>query len=196
MIYHDIEQNTDAWLQLRKGHFTASAFNDLFMKPETAGYRNCIAKVAYERKTNELLPEKSFSNMYTDIGHEREQQARDQYMMETFSIVKNGGFCEIDEWVGCSPDGLVDNNGLIQIKCPKFSTIAFYKQNKKLPIDYDRQMQGELWVTDREWNDYYVFYPMITPFTIRLYRNDFLIKEIEKKVEEAKVEVLKLIEIL
>jgi hypothetical protein len=196
MIFHDVEQNTDEWLELRRGKFTASACTDLFLKPETAGYRKCISKVVYERKTGILLPDERYGSKSMATGHEREQLARDQYMIETFSVVKNGGFCEKDDWTGCSPDGLVDNKGLLQIKCPDFSTILDYKKTAKLPLNYMRQMQFELWVTEREWNDYYVFYPSITPFNIRLYRNDLLIKEIESKIEEAKKEVLTLIDII
>jgi hypothetical protein len=196
MIYHTVEQNTDAWLELRKGKFTASAFTDLYLKPETAGYRKCIARVVYERKTGVLLQEEKYNSKSMETGHEREQMARDQYMAETFTLVKNGGFCELNDWIGCSPDGLVDENGLIQIKCPDFSTILDYKKTGKLPINYLRQMQGELWVTGREWNDYYVFYPLITPFTIRLYRDDFLIKELSDKIKSAIEEVQKLIQIL
>jgi putative phage-type endonuclease len=196
MIYHDVQQNTDEWLNLRKGKFTASAANDLFLKPDTATYRKCIAKVVYERKTGVLLPEEKFTSKAIENGHEREQMARDQYIDETFTLVKNGGFCEMNEWIGCSPDGLVDENGLLQIKCPDFSTIVEYKQTGKLPLNYNRQMQFELMVTEREWNDFYVFYPLITPFTIRVPRDESLIKEIQDKVNEAIETVTKLLQII
>lgn len=196
MIYHDVQQNTDEWLNLRKGKFTASAANDLFLKPDTATYRKCIARVLYERKTGVLLPEERFASKSMDNGHEREQIARDQYMTETFSLVKNGGFCELNEWIGCSPDGLVDENGLLQIKCPDFSTIVEYKQTSKLPLNYNRQMQFELMVTGREWNDYYVFYPLIDPFVIRVDRDENLIKEIEDKLKQAIATVESLLKII
>jgi hypothetical protein len=185
MKYFDIQQNTDEWLNLRKGHFTASAANDLFLKPDTATYRKCIARVLYERKTGVLLPEEKFTSKSMENGHERESLARDQYMCETFSMLKNGGFCELNEWVGCSPDSLVGEDGLLQIKAPDFSTIVEYKQTGKLPLNYNRQMNFELWVTDRQWNDFFVFYPLIDPFIIRVYRDESLIKEIQDKVDHA-----------
>jgi len=196
MIYHDVQQNTDEWLNLRKGKFTASAANDLFLKPDTATYRKCIARVIYERKTGVLLPEEKFYSKAMETGHEREIYAIDQYMSETFTLVKNGGFCEWNEWIGCSPDGLVDENGLLQIKCPDFSTIVEYKQTAKLSLNYNRQMQFELMVTEREWNDFYVFYPLINPFTIRVFRDESLIKEIRDKVNQSIDIVTKLLTII
>lgn len=185
MKYFDVSQNTPEWLELRKGHFTASSANDLFLKPETAGYWNCITRVLYEKKIGQLLSEKKYNSESMSNGHEREPIAREQYENLTFTKVYNGGFCERDNWTGCSPDGLVGKDGLLQIKCPEFSTIAKYKDTGKLPLNYLRQMQFELMVTDRNWNDFYVFYPLIDPFIIRVNRDDFIIKEIESKLKLA-----------
>jgi hypothetical protein len=189
MTFFDIQQNTDEWLELRKGHFTASAAKDLFLKSETAGYRTCIARVLYEKKTGQLLTEKKYSNSSMDIGHERESQAIEQYELVTFTKVHNGGFCELNEWIGCSPDGLIGTSGMIQVKCPDFSTITEYIQTGKLPLNYSRQMQFELMVTGREWNDFFVFYPLIEPFIIHVERDEIMIKDIEKRVNEAINEV-------
>jgi hypothetical protein len=185
MKFYDIEQNTDQWLELRKGHFTASAFNDLFLKPETATYRKCIARVLYEKKTGILLPEERFSSKAMDTGHIREHEARELYESMTFTKVHNGGFFEFDEWLGCSPDGIIGDNGLIQIKCPDFSTIVDYKITGKMPINYLRQMQGELLVTGRKWNDYFVYYPNIEPFIVHLERDEDIISEIQSKLKTA-----------
>jgi putative phage-type endonuclease len=185
MKFFDIQQNTDEWLELRKGHFTASAFNDLFLKTDTAGYKKCIARVLYEKKTGQLLPEERYTSKAMENGHIREQEARSLYEIETFTKVKNGGFCELNDWVGCSPDGLIGNDGMLQIKCPEFSTIVEYKITGKMPINYLRQMQGELWVTGRKWNDYFVYFPKIEPFTIHLERDKNIISEIESKVNAA-----------
>jgi putative phage-type endonuclease len=196
MTYHDVSQNTDHWLDLRKGHFTASSATDLFLKPETAGYRKCIARVLYEKKTGALLPEERYNNKAMENGHEREIFAKEQYELKTFSKVYNGGFCELNEWIGCSPDGLVGENGLIQIKCPDFSTIVEYKRTGKLPLNYSRQMQFELLVTGREWNDFYVYYPLIEPFIIRVDRDGNIIKEIEEKLKNAIYEVQEFLKII
>lgn len=196
MTYYDIEQNTEEWFNLRRGKFTASGFNDLFLKPDTATYRKCIARVVYERKTGVLLPEERFNSKAMETGHEREYAAKELYMKETFSLVKNGGFCQLNDWVGCSPDGLVDENGMLQIKCPDFSTIIEYKQSGKLPLNYNRQMNGELWITGREWNDFFVFYPLIDPFIIRVYRDEKLIHEIKEQVDIAITTVEKILNII
>jgi hypothetical protein len=196
MIFYDCIQNTPEWLELRGGHFTASAANDLFLKPETAGYQNCISRVLFERKTGKLLNEKKYSNEAISNGHTREPLAIEQYEMITFTKVKNGGFCEfgtiedeLHSWIGCSPDGFVEEDGQIQVKCPEFATIKRYIETGKLPLNYARQMQFELMITGRLWNDFFVYYPEIQPFTIRVNRDEEMIKEIESKLNLAIAEV-------
>jgi putative phage-type endonuclease len=196
MRYFDIEQNTPEWLELRKAHFTASVITDLFLKPETAGYKNCIARVLYEKKTNQLLPEEKYNSKAMENGHLREQEARELYESMTFTKVHNGGFCEIDNWIGCSPDGLIGEDGMIQIKCPNFATIIECKKSGKMPINYLRQMQFEMWVTGRKWNDYFVYYPLIEPFIIHFERDESMILDIESKVNEAIKEVKNLLNLI
>ena len=83
MIVHNVKQNTEEWMKLRMGKFTSSSFGDLFMKKTTAGYQNAINKVVFERLTGET-PE-SFSNKWTDRGHELEPLAREAYELRTFN---------------------------------------------------------------------------------------------------------------
>jgi len=169
MIFHDIEQNTDEWMNLRKRKFTASSFKDLFMKETTATYQDAIYKVVFERLTDET-PE-SFSNDWMQRGHNLEAEAREWYELESYNKTHNGGFFEFNEWIGASPDGLVGKDGLVEIKCPKYSTLIRYLLDKKLPTIYEWQIHGQLWVADKQFCDFVAYHPKLTPLVIRIQRD-------------------------
>jgi len=181
MITHDVIQGTDEWNALRLGKFTASFFSDLFAKETTIAYQGLINKVVYERITGEI-PE-SYSNDYMARGSELEAQARQAYELETFNKVKEVGFIEISEWVGCSPDGLIGKDGLVEIKCPKWSTLIDYHLSGKIPSNYMYQMQGQLYVTERQWCDFYVWHPKFKPLLKRIGRAENIITAIKEKLE-------------
>jgi putative phage-type endonuclease len=181
--HHEINQNSEEWLELRKGKFTASTFKNLFLSKTTAGYNNEIYRVVYERLTGES-PE-SFNNEYMDRGHELEPFARNAYEMESFNTVLDGGFFELNDYVGCSPDGLVDEDGQVEIKCPKYSTHIKYLLDKKLPSEYLYQVHGQLYVTGREWSDFIAYHPQLEPQIIRVYPDNKIIEEIKTELEVA-----------
>jgi len=188
MKFYDIEQNTPEWVELRKGKFTASTFKDLFSKPTTVAYEKAIYKPVFERLTGES-PE-SFSNEWMERGHELEDEARQAYELETFNKVSNGGFVEMDEWIGCSPDGFVGEDGLIEIKCPAYNTHMNYLRKRKLPSQYKWQVHGQMWITNKQWCDFVSFYPGLPIFILRVNRDEKLIQELETilnvSIEEAK----------
>ena len=180
MIFHNISQNTDEWLELRRGKFTASIFNDLFMKETTATYQNALYKVAYERMTNDV-PE-SYTNYDMQRGHDLQPEAQAMYELETFNKVHNGGFFTHSDFVGASPDGLIGEDGLIEIKCPKYNTMIGYLLNsyrKKVPLEYMRQIQGQLYITNRKWCDFASYHPKLRPLIIRVERDEEMISEIQ-----------------
>ena len=180
MIHHKIDQNTDEWMELRRGKFTASAFRDLFMKETTATYRNSIYKVVYERLTGEQ-PE-SFSNDYMQRGHELEPLARREYELQTFETVKDGGFFELNEWIGASPDGLIGDDGLLEIKCPAYSTMIQYLIDQKLPTQYIKQVHGQLYVTGRKYCSFACYHPKLKMMIIRVERDEEIINDIKNKL--------------
>ena len=190
--YYNIEQGTEDWHKLRLGKFTASNFSTLFMKKTTKGYQNLINQIVYERLTNEI-PE-SFSNGWMERGLELEPAAIENYELETFNKVHRVGFVELNSWVGASPDGLVGTDGQVQIKCPKYSTLIEYLLSDKIPNDYYIQMQGELMVTERQWNDFYVYHPNLKPLLIRVHPDLEMFEAINTELIEAISEVQKRIE--
>lgn len=191
MIQYKVEQNSDEWFALRRGKFTASTFKDLFMGENTQGYKDAIYKVAFERLTN-TSPE-SFTNEYMQRGTELEPEARAWYEFEKNVEVIKAGFFEYNDWIGASPDGLVGDSGLIEIKCPKFSTMMDYLIKKELPKTYFHQVHGQLLVTDRQWCDFIAYHPSLPKFVLRVEREKKIDDEILDKLFRAIKEVEKII---
>lgn len=182
-MIHNVEQNSEEWLALRRGKFTASTFKDLFMGKETQGYKDAIYKVAFERLTN-TSPE-SFTNEYMQRGTELEPEAMAWYEFEKNVEVIKAGFFEYNDWIGASPDGLVGEDGLLEIKCPKYSTMMDYLIKKELPKTYYYQVHGQLLVTDRQWCDFLAYHPSLPKFVLRVERDKKIDDEILDKLFEA-----------
>ena len=193
MRFYNVEQNSEDWDNLRKEKFTCSTFDNLFMAKNTAGYRNTIYQVVFERLTGET-PE-SFKGNWMERGHEFEAEAKEKYELLTFNKVSNGGFFELNEWIGGSPDGIV-KPGLTEIKCPKYSTMIDYLITKKLPKIYEKQVQGQLYVTGAKWCDFFAYHPKLKPLIIRIERDESMIKEIEAKLTESIEKVKSILELL
>jgi putative phage-type endonuclease len=188
MIFHEIDQNSEEWLSLRQGKFTASSF----AAKTTAQYKKAIRKVVFERLTGES-PE-SFKNEWMDRGHELEQAAKEAYELYSFNTVKDGGFFEVNEWIGASPDGLIEDDGQIEIKSPAYNTFIDYILSGKVPTEYTYQIQGQLLVTGRKWSDFVAYHPKLPLIVIRVYPDEAIIQAINTALETAISEAKYMIE--
>ena len=154
MIFHDIEQNTDEWFDLRVGKITGSAVQKIMANEGKAfgdPAKDYAVKIALERITGESKGE-SYSNAHMERGHEQEPLARMEYENEYFCNVSNGGFFDCGN-EGCSPDGLVGSVGVIEIKSVIFSVhYKNVKRNDVMPT-YKWQNYFNLQKTGREWID-------------------------------------------
>lgn len=182
-VFHNILQNSDAWFELRKGRFTASTFKDLFSSKNTIGYQKAIYRPIFERLTDEI-PE-SFSSEYMERGHELEPFAKETYEMNNFVKIDNGGFFELGDWIGASPDGLIGSDGLIEIKSPAYNTMINYMIKKELPAIYKWQVYGQLYISGREWCDFMAYHPKLKPVIIRINRDEKIISELKDKLNES-----------
>lgn len=179
-IYHDVIQGSDEWHSLRSGKFTSSIFKDLFMKETTAGYEKAIYKVVFERLSGQKI-EEGFQSGYMKRGLELETEALEAYSLITFNKVTNGGFFELNEWIGASPDGLIGEEGQVQCKCPAFNTMINYLLKKELPYEYHYQVHGELLVTGRKWCDFLAYHPSLEAVIIRIDRDKKYARRLRKK---------------
>jgi len=180
MKHHIVEQNTTEWMALRAGKVTASEFKDCFSKETTQAFQNLIYKKRAEIRTGEI--EESFTNEWMQRGHLLEPEARKEYELTNLVSVEDGGFWEYSEFIGASPDGFVGEDGLLEIKCPKASTMERYMDENKLPSIYKWQIHGQMLCTGRQWVDFVVYHPMYELFQLRIERDSKLIKELEEQL--------------
>jgi hypothetical protein len=152
--FHDVAQNTDEWHALRLGRATASCFGT-FMANDGKAFgepANCYAlQIALERLTKRRA--ESFTNEHMERGYEQEPIARMLYAQEHFATIKNGGFFACGEF-GSSPDGLLGDDGLIEIKSVIPATHYATIRRGNYDPAYKWQMVGHLDCTGRDWVDF------------------------------------------
>lgn len=156
--FHNVDQNTDEWFSLRAGRLTSSKLGTIMANYGKAfgdPAKKYAVNIAIEQITGNPIAS-TFSNEHMERGHEQEPIARMIYEEENFCEVANGGFFG-SEFIGCSPDGLVDDDGLIEIK----SVIApvHFASIKRQDVDpaYKWQCVGNLYFTGRYWIDFISF---------------------------------------
>lgn len=184
MITLDIEQHTEEWYSARRGIPTASGFSKIVTsKGEPSKQaKKYMYQLAGERVAGSS--EEGFKSLYMNRGNEVEAEARAYYELITGNTVKQVGvvYKNDEKLFSCSPDGLVADEGGIQIKCPSMAVHVEYLINGKLPTDYFVQMQGELFVTERKWWDFVSYYPCLNPLIIRVERDDSFISKFEPEL--------------
>ena len=198
-IIETIEQGSPEWHELRRGVITASRFKDVMAKGAGKTRKSYMVELAAEilsSEVNHLEP-----NKYMQWGTETEPKAREYYEFVSDNTVKEVAFIKHATLnCGVSPDGLIDDNGGIEIKCPKTTTQIETFLSGKMPSSHKAQVQGCLWVSGREFWDFVSFDPRIdgesSYFIERIYRDEEYIKELEAAViafdEELQQMVLKL----
>ena len=190
-IYNDLEQGTEEWHTVRLGKFTAS--DAYAIASNGKGLETlCFEKVA-EIKTGKT--KESYTNGDIDRGKELESLARSSYEVETGIVATQVGFIEEDERVGCSPDGLVEDNGLVEIKCKSDSNYVKYLYDGKIDPAHEWQMQMQMLITGRKWVDYVVFNPNFekTVSIVRVKRNEESIKALQAGIAKGKETVEKIL---
>lgn len=154
MKIHKVKQQSEKWFKLKLGKLSAS--NAQAISADGAGLVTFVYKTVAEILSG--VREDTYVNPDMERGNEQEDTARSAYEMETGNMVKQVGFCELDEYVGASPDGLVGKDGLFEVKCPRASNYVKLLYTKKIDTAYVWQMQMQMLVTDRKWVDYVVFH--------------------------------------
>jgi putative phage-type endonuclease len=188
-IIESCEQGSEEWLSLRLGKITASRVKDVLTK----GRGTSPSKTA-ESYMMELIAEiltgnskPFFENDAMRWGTETEPQARAMYAVNNdFVDVKEVAFVEHNEQIGISPDGLVGDDGLLEIKCPNTTTQLKRALSDDYSSDYKAQIQMQLWVTEREWCDFLSFDPRLECaagyLQQRVMRDEEYIEEMKTKV--------------
>lgn len=182
ITYHDIGQRTEEWHQLRGGRFTSSQIAKLFSKETTLEFQNCIRQIVSERMIGDVVKEDSYDNQYMKWGREHEDEARERFEQETFIKVDKSGFFVYQNICGCSPDGLIDDDGLIEIKCPKATTQVKYLEENKFPAEYKYQVHSQMLFSGRSYCYFVSYHPQLPLFIKHVEKDDLIQQEIIDKV--------------
>lgn len=186
MLVHNCEQNSDAWYRIRLGIPTASEFHRIITptgkkSSQADGYANqLIAEMMLARSVTSFA-----GNSWTERGKELEPQAAIEYEITNGIKTELVGFCTDDlHTMGASPDRLVGENGLIEIKCVKPAVMIDYILSQEIDSDFKPQMQGQLLITGREWVDLVPFHPDMPPLAIRVQRDESYIKSLAAYMQD------------
>ena len=184
-----MEQGTDEWFTIRIGKVTASRVADVIAKTKT-GYSatrdNYMAQLVCERLTGQKG--ESFSNAAMQHGTDTEPLARAAYEAHQDILVDEVGFVPHPSIImaGASPDGLVGDDGLLEIKCPNTATHIETLLSQSVPGKYNTQMQFQMACTGRQWCDFVSFDNRLPEelqlFVKRVPRDNEFIKQMEDEV--------------
>jgi len=184
-----MEQRTEEWFKARLGKVTASKVADVMAKTKTgvsASRANYLSDLVVERLTGQQA--EFYQNDAMLHGVETEPQARMAYEAHKNVLVDEEGFIDhtsISNF-GCSPDGLIGSDGLIEIKCPNSKTHIDTLLSGKAPSKYIPQMQTQMAVTGRQYCDFVSFDPRLPEdlqlFIVRVERDDEYIAKLEEEV--------------
>lgn len=185
-----MEQRSDEWFAARVGKVTASRVSDVVARTKSgygASRANYMAELLIERITGR--PTEKFSSPAMVWGTETEEQARSEFEGTTGLLVLETGFVPHPFIVGsgASPDGLIGDGGLVEIKCPNSATHIETVLSETVPEKYVTQMMWQMACTGRQWCDFVSFdprapYPEMRLIVMRVKRDHQRIAALESEV--------------
>jgi putative phage-type endonuclease len=195
MILETATQRSEDWYAARLGKATASRFKDAIAVLKSGApaqaQRDYVTELVVERLTGQRVQKYVTAAMQWG---DHEPEARAAYERITGRIVEETGFVAHDTLMaGCSPDGLVDWDGLIEIKCPWNTANHIETLLNGMPTEHIPQVQGQMWITGREWCDFVSYDPRM-PEALQLHvqriqRDEAFIADLERRVTSFLAEV-------
>lgn len=175
----ECEQLSDEWWAARMGCVTASEFKSVMAKGEGKTRRAYMMKLLGEKLTGE--PADHYSNGHMERGHTMEGEARNLYAFLKDAEPRSVGFIRNGE-IGCSPDSLIGDDGMLEIKTRLPHLQLEVLLAGELPSENKAQVYGQLWVAEREWCDFVSYWPKLPLFVKRVYRDEKYIALIAREV--------------
>jgi hypothetical protein len=189
------DQGSEEWVKARLGIPTASEFHTVMAKGKDGGdskiRRTYMLKLVGEILTGEQMD--SFTNHHMERGKAMEEEARDLYAFMTDTSPECVGFIRNGD-KGCSPDSLVGDNGLVEIKTKLPHLQVDCLLGGRVPPDHKAQCQGALWVAEREWIDFVSYWPGLPLFVIRETRDEDYIGKLASAVDTFNDELAQMVE--
>lgn len=175
----DCVQGSPEWIAARLGIATASNFHAILAKGEGKTRASYMRKLAAEVITEE--EGESFRSPELERGHTMEVFARLEYSFMTETVPQLVGFVRNGD-AGCSPDGFVDDRGMVEFKSKRADLLIDVLFKDKFPGEHIAQTQGGLWVCEREWIDLCIYWPKMPLFVKRAQRDEPYIAGLAKEV--------------
>lgn len=187
MITLDCEQGTPEWLAARVGIPTASNFGSIITPTglQSTGRKDYLRQLAGEWMIGKPDPDAFTGSYWMKRGNELEAAARAYYQFMYDEPVIQIGFAYKDalRQFGCSPDGLIGDDGCWENKTPKLTTHVGYLEKGVMPGIYKPQTQGVMWICDRQWCDFMSFHPDTEPLIVRVMRDDDYISKMSEQMK-------------
>ena len=183
----DCEQGSPEWFAARLGIPTASRFSAVLAQ----GKGGADSKMRYtylKQLAGEIItgdPMEAYSNDKMDRGTKHEPDLRNRYAFERDVDVQQVGFIRMHQSLcktGCSPDGLIAADGMVEFKSAEPTVLIDILRSGKPPTEHMPQIQGSLWITGRKWCDLVIGWPKMPLFIRRIYWNDDYIASLSSAV--------------
>lgn len=191
----DCSQNDDDWHRHRSGLVTASQMKTVLANgkggTESKTRASYLRRLASEIITGEPL--ESFTSQAMARGHAMEDEARSYYAFlhdvepQQVGFIRNGR-------KGCSPDSLLGTDGLLEIKTQRGDLLIETLLKDQIPPEHIAQIQGQLWIAERDWCDLTVFWPAMPTFVRRAGRDEVYIAKLSDAVDRFNDELDELVE--
>lgn len=195
MQIFECEQGSDEWVQARLGIPTASQFATVLASGKGGG--ESVTRKAYLYKlAGEIItgePMDNYTNAYMDRGHEQEPEARSLYSFITDETVTPIGFIR-EGGAGCSPDALVGDDGVLEVKTCLPHIMVGYVLKGQFPPEHKAQTQGALWITGRKWVDIAIYHPKMPLFVRRAERDETYIEILAAEIARFNRELAEIVE--
>ena len=190
----DCQQGSQEWLKARLSVPSASNFSKILT---TKGTPSTQAKAYVDALVKEAIAGEPTYVKVTEAmkrGTELEPYARDRYILETGNQVQEVGFCLHDDYqAGASPDGLIGDDGGLEIKSPLGGTMVSYLRGGRLPSKYFQQVQGCMYITGRKWWDFMAYHPDMKPLIVRVDRDEHFISCLDETLRKVVDEIERLV---
>lgn len=184
-VFTDIEQGSDAWRALRAGLATASHFQELQRDKNSKTRSKYLKRLAQEIITGEPSPP-HYMSADMQRGHSMEDEARNMYALVHDEEIRRVAFIRNGP-KGASPDALVGDRGGLEIK----TQLPHLKRD---PSKHIAQIQGNIWVAERDFWDLIVYWPTLPLYSKRIWRDDVYVKNLATAVEQFNSELAELVE--
>jgi len=189
----ECEQGSPEWFEARRGIPTASRYGDVLAEGKGVMRARYMRQLAGEIITEE--PMETYKNDKMERGKKHEPDLRKRYAFDHDVDVEQVGFLRSNMIAtGCSPDGLVGVDGMLEIKSSEPDLLIELLDSGRAPTQHMPQIQGNLWITGRDWCDLVIGWPKLPLFTARVKRDEPYMANLRRELERFNQELHEMVE--